>query len=168
MDDSTQLQQVFRALEDISRMDDLPLIFPVHPRTRAKLGDSTNAGIKLLEPLGYTDFVALMSRAAFVFTDSGGVQEETTALGVPCLTLRNNTERPITVEQGTNRLAGTSYETILKTWKDLKQNPPSGRIPALWDGKAAFRCVDAILNALSSGKQTRPAERALNTAARRP
>lgn len=168
VDDYTQLQQVFRALEEISRVDDLPLIFPVHPRTRAKLGETRNAGIKLLEPLGYTDFVSLMSQAAVVFTDSGGVQEETTALGIPCLTLRNNTERPITIEQGTNRLAGASYESIVKSWKELKQNPPSGRIPALWDGKAAFRCIEAILNAFSSGKQTKPAETALNTAARRP
>jgi UDP-N-acetylglucosamine 2-epimerase (non-hydrolysing) len=168
VDDSTQLQQVFRALEEISQLDDLPLIFPVHPRTRAKLGDNRNAGIKLLEPLGYTDFVALMSRAAVVFTDSGGVQEETTALGIPCLTLRNNTERPITIQQGTNRLAGTSYESILTAWKDLQHNPPSGRIPPLWDGKAASRCIDAILNIFPSEKQTTPSEGALNTAARTP
>ena len=167
VDDFTQLQQVFRALEEISQSDDLPLIFPVHPRTRAKLGDTTNAGIKLLEPLGYTDFVALMSRAAVVFTDSGGVQEETTALGIPCLTLRNNTERPITIEQGTNRLAGTSYETIVKAWKDLKQNPPAGRIPPLWDGKAASRCVEAILSTFSSRTQTSASDPALNTAARK-
>lgn len=168
VDDSAQMQQIFSALEEISRQDDLPLIFPVHPRTRARLGEARNDRIKLLEPMGYNDFVALMMRASLVFTDSGGVQEETTALGIPCLTLRNNTERPITVEQGTNRLAGTSYESIVSAWKDLKRNPPSGRIPPLWDGKAAFRCIEAILNTFSSRKQTTPSEGALNTAARTP
>jgi UDP-N-acetylglucosamine 2-epimerase (non-hydrolysing) len=168
VDDSSQLQQIVSALEEISRLDDLPLIFPVHPRTRGRLGAARNDRITLLEPLGYTDFVALMSRAAVVFTDSGGVQEETTALGIPCLTLRNNTERPITVEQGTNRLAGASYDTILDAWKDLKRNPPAGKVPPLWDGKAAFRCIEAILNAFGSGKQTKLDEVALNTAARKP
>jgi UDP-N-acetylglucosamine 2-epimerase (non-hydrolysing) len=146
----------------------LPLIFPVHPRTRARLDEARNNRIRLLEPLGYTDFVALMVRSAVVFTDSGGVQEETTALGIPCLTLRENTERPITLEQGTNRLAGTNYASILDAWKDLKRNPPSGKVPPLWDGKAAFRCIEAILNAFASGEQSRTDEAALNTAARRP
>lgn len=165
VDDFTQLQQVFRALEEISQLDDLPLIFPVHPRTRARLGEARNDRIKLLEPMGYNDFVALMARSAIVFTDSGGVQEETTALSIPCLTLRNNTERPITIEQGTNRLAGTSYESIVKAWKDLKRNPPLGKVPPLWDGKAAFRCIEAILKTFSSRNQPTPSEGALNTTA---
>jgi UDP-N-acetylglucosamine 2-epimerase (non-hydrolysing) len=168
VDEPARLQEIFSALEEISRQDDLPLIFPVHPRTRARLGETRNDRIKLLEPMGYNDFVALMVRATLVFTDSGGVQEETTALGIPCLTLRNNTERPITVEQGTNRLAGTSYESILSAWKDLKRNPPSGKVPPMWDGKAACRCIEAILNAFSSEKQTTSSEGALNTTAHTP
>jgi UDP-N-acetylglucosamine 2-epimerase (non-hydrolysing) len=84
-----------------------------------------------------------------VFTDSGGVQEETTALGIPCLTLRNNTERPITIEEGTNRLAGTTYESIVRAWQEMRENPPSGKIPRFWDGKAAERCVEAIRSALA-------------------
>jgi len=92
----------------------------------------------------------LMSNAAIVFTDSGGVQEETTALGIPCLTLRNNTERPITIEQGTNRLAGTSYETILRAWGEMKLNPPAGKVPQFWDGNAAQRCVEAMRASLAS------------------
>lgn len=168
VDDSAQLRQIFSALEEISRQDDLPLIFPVHPRTRARLREARNDRIKLLEPMGYNDFVALMMRATLVFTDSGGVQEETTALGIPCLTLRNNTERPITVEQGTNRLAGTSYERIVSAWKDLKRNPPLGKVPPLWDGKAAFRCIDAIRNAFSSSKHISHDEASLNTTAHKP
>ena len=168
VDDSAQLQQISSALEEISRQDDLPLIFPVHPRTRSRLGEARNDRIKLLEPLGYNDFVALMMRATLVFTDSGGVQEETTALGIPCLTLRSNTERPITVEQGTNRLAGTSYESIVSAWKDLKRNPPLGKVPPLWDGKAAFRCIEAIRNAFSSSKHISHDEASLNTAAHKP
>jgi UDP-N-acetylglucosamine 2-epimerase (non-hydrolysing) len=153
VDDAAQLEQLLRALREIAA-DKLPLLFPVHPRTRSRLQDPQLTGaLHLLEPLGYTDFVALMSQAAVVFTDSGGVQEETTALGIPCLTLRANTERPITVEQGTNRLAGTSYESILRAWSDLNSNPPCGKVPSLWDGQAALRCVDAIRNTFSSGKK---------------
>jgi UDP-N-acetylglucosamine 2-epimerase (non-hydrolysing) len=98
--------------------------------------------------LGYLDFVCLMSHSAVVLTDSGGIQEETTALQIPCLTLRNNTERPITVEEGTNRLAGTTYGGILDAWKDVKDHPRQGRIPKFWDGKAAGRCIEAIRAAL--------------------
>jgi UDP-N-acetylglucosamine 2-epimerase (non-hydrolysing) len=98
----------------------------------------------LLDPLSYLDFVCLMSHSAVVFTDSGGVQEETTALGIPCLTVRNNTERPVTISEGTNRLAGTTSDSILAAWRDLKANPIQGRVPNLWDGKAAERSVQAI------------------------
>ncbi len=150
VDDSTQLEQLLRVLKEIAA-DDLPLFFPVHPRTRSCLdSQQLPSAIHLLEPLGYTDFVALMSQAAVVLTDSGGVQEETTALGIPCLTLRANTERPITIDQGTNRLAGTSYETILRAWQELKKNPPKGKAPQFWDGHAAERCVQAIRQALAT------------------
>jgi UDP-N-acetylglucosamine 2-epimerase (non-hydrolysing) len=151
VDDGAQLQQLLRALQEIAAAEDLPLFFPVHPRTRARMREQQQSErLRLLEPLGYTEFVALMSNAAIVFTDSGGVQEETTALGIPCLTLRNNTERPITIEQGTNRLAGTSYETILRAWREMKLNPPAGKIPQFWDGHAAQRCVEAMRAALVS------------------
>jgi UDP-N-acetylglucosamine 2-epimerase (non-hydrolysing) len=85
-----------------------------------------------------------MSQAFVVLTDSGGIQEETTALGVPCLTVRENTERPVTVEQGTNILAGTSREGILRTWRQIREAPKSGRVPPLWDGSAARRCREAL------------------------
>jgi len=147
VDDPAQLGEILRALRVIA--SDLPLYFPVHPRTHDRLqADELGGNIHLLDPLGYLDFICMMSHSAAVFTDSGGIQEETTALRIPCLTLRNNTERPITVEEGTNRLAGTTYDGIVKAWEDVKQSPGRGRIPELWDGKAAERCVDAIRAAL--------------------
>jgi UDP-N-acetylglucosamine 2-epimerase (non-hydrolysing) len=100
----------------------------------------------MLEPLGYLDFLCLMSHSSVVFTDSGGVQEETTALGIPCLTLRDNTERPVTIEQGTNMLAGTRRTTILAAWNKMRLRPKAGRIPPLWDGAAAPRCVSVLRN----------------------
>ncbi len=148
VDDPAQLGEILRALRVIAV--DLPLYFPIHPRTRARLGaDEPGGDIHLLDPLGYLDFIRMMSLSAAVFTDSGGIQEETTALRIPCLTLRNNTERPITVEEGTNRLAGTAYDGILKAWEDVKASPGRGRVPELWDGKAAERCVQAIREALT-------------------
>ncbi len=130
----------------------LPFVFPVHPRTRARL---TSAGIvlpsprwTLTEPLGYMEFLALQSSARLVMTDSGGVQEETTALGVPCITLRENTERPCTVTEGTNRIAGTSRQGILAAF-DLAMrtdaSPDKPRVPALWDGQAAHRVTATLL-----------------------
>jgi UDP-N-acetylglucosamine 2-epimerase (non-hydrolysing) len=145
VDDPDRLREILAALTDIS--SSLPLYFPVHPRTRARLDAMPEAGkgrIQLLEPLGYLDFLALMSASTIVFTDSGGIQEETTALGIPCLTLRNNTERPATVEEGTNILAGTSRESILAAWERMHSEPKAGRIPMYWDGNAAARCRDAL------------------------
>jgi UDP-N-acetylglucosamine 2-epimerase (non-hydrolysing) len=98
----------------------------------------------LTDPLGYLDFLWLMSNSAAVLTDSGGIQEETTALGVPCLTLRDNTERPVTIEEGTNVLAGTHKASILDAWNQMKRNPKAGRIPKYWDGSAAARCVEVL------------------------
>jgi UDP-N-acetylglucosamine 2-epimerase (non-hydrolysing) len=94
--------------------------------------------------LGYLDFLWLMANSHVVLTDSGGIQEETTALGVPCLTLRENTERPATIEEGTNILAGTRKDSILKAWNEMKQSPKAGRIPKYWDGSAAGRCVEVL------------------------
>jgi UDP-N-acetylglucosamine 2-epimerase (non-hydrolysing) len=130
---------------------DLPVLFPVHPRTMNKiksfdLDKYFNDKISILEPLGYLDFLCIMMNAKFVMTDSGGIQEETTVLGVPCLTLRENTERPITVDQGTNILAGVSSEGIkLSISEVLEGERSSSKIPELWDGKAAQRIVDIIL-----------------------
>lgn len=132
----------------------LPVIFPVHPRTRAnieKFGFADRiaaSGIKLIEPLGYLDFMNLYSGARLVLTDSGGLQEETTALGIPCLTLRENTERPITIELGTNRLVGRDPEKIKRAAFEILENPQTknARIPPLWDGRAAERICEALIN----------------------
>lgn len=131
----------------------LPVVFPVHPRTRAKIdefnigGRLDGSGLRLVEPLGYLDFLRLYSGARFVMTDSGGLQEETTALGIPCLTIRENTERPITVEMGTNQVVGTDPETLkqaaLKLISGHGENTGT-KIPPLWDGKTAERICDAL------------------------
>jgi len=133
----------------------LPLVFPIHPRTRKNLETfgltgwvTSMAGIKLTEPLGYFDFLCLIDHAHFVLTDSGGVQEETTILGVPCLTLRQNTERPVTVSKGTNEVIGSSSERIVEaSLAILEGKTKGGRMPELWDGHAAERIVRVILNA---------------------
>lgn len=135
-----------RSLREIS--ETLPLIFPVHPRTRAnldKFGIDLGERVTLTGPLAYMEFLHLWKDAAVVMTDSGGLQEETTALGVPCFTLRENTERPVTVEEGTNILVGTRPENILAAFVGLSETK-AGRRPELWDGRAAERIV-AILAA---------------------
>jgi UDP-N-acetylglucosamine 2-epimerase (non-hydrolysing) len=128
---------------------ELPIVFPVHPRTRKALDVRDLAAMPsliLTEPLGYLDFTRLLAEARLVLTDSGGIQEETTVLGVPCLTLRNNTERPITIEQGTNRLVGLEpYQIVAAARTVLSGRPRAGRVPDLWDGRAAARIVDALL-----------------------
>ncbi|QQS34315.1 MAG: UDP-N-acetylglucosamine 2-epimerase (non-hydrolyzing) [Acidobacteriota bacterium] len=132
----------------------LPIVFPVHPRTRAKIeefglnGKLSDADIMLVEPLGYLDFMRLYSGARLVLTDSGGLQEETTVLGIPCLTLRNNTERPITIEMGTNVLVGTDRHVIVEAAMkvmDRSSTDSDTKIPPLWDGKAAGRICDELL-----------------------
>lgn len=144
------LAGVCTALEEIQRA--MPLVFPVHPRTRGQLERSGLLprlqrwpNLRLTEPLGYLDFLKLMSAAAVVLTDSGGIQEETTVLGVPCLTLRENTERPITIEQGTNQLVGMNPDSILAGLRAVRAGAVRGRIPDLWDGQAAGRIADIIL-----------------------
>lgn len=148
VDQPETLGEILAALQEIAA--DLEVIFPVHPRTRqqiAKLGFRAPPGLRLIEPLGYLDFLALMDSAGFVLTDSGGVQEETTYLGVPCLTARPNTERPVTVSEGTNRLVDSRREAILAAVGSLSQsNGKRGRIPDLWDGQAAERIVDVMLS----------------------
>jgi UDP-N-acetylglucosamine 2-epimerase (non-hydrolysing) len=151
---NVDVPEVFaRILDAFARMQqDLPLIFPIHPRTRknlAALGLAQRVaqlpGLRLVEPLGYLDFLKLMMRAALVLSDSGGIQEETTALGVPCLTLRENTERPITLEEGTNQLVGTDPHRILAGYDRIRSGALTGRVPALWDGHAAERIRDVLL-----------------------
>ena len=152
VDEKQIFENLLDALCEISRQ--LPIVFPVHPRTRAnieKFGFAekvANSNIKLIEPLGYLDFMRLYSGAKLVLTDSGGLQEETTALGIPCLTLRENTERPITIEMGTNILVGTNPAKITQTafeilsQKNVSQNK---KIPPLWDGRTAERICDTLL-----------------------
>ena len=130
-----------------------PVVFPVHPRTRRHLERLNGhmpamANLRLVDPLPYLDFVHLMANARCVLTDSGGIQEETTALGVPCLTLRLNTERPITVSRGTNRVVGVEPDAIYAHWRLVVDGQwPAGELPELWDGKAAPRIVDILLEA---------------------
>jgi UDP-N-acetylglucosamine 2-epimerase (non-hydrolysing) len=130
----------------------LPIVFPIHPRTRDRLEQfglrervNKRRSLVLTEPLGYLDFLHLYSNSRLVLTDSGGLQEETTVLGIPCLTLRPNTERPITVTEGTNRLVGSNPEIIKREALAALERPsPAGRAPELWDGHAAARIVDAL------------------------
>src|SRR5215472_14529198 len=135
----------------------LPIVFPIHPRTRKmieELGLSKRVqqitDLRLIDPIGYLDFLRLMSCARLVLTDSGGIQEETTVLGIPCITLRENTERPITVTSGTNRIAGTDTDKIVESADRALNNPPdksSATKPEFWDGHAADRILDALIEA---------------------
>ncbi|MFH2007949.1 MAG: UDP-N-acetylglucosamine 2-epimerase (non-hydrolyzing) [bacterium] len=148
VDDSAALAEILRSLADLSR--DRTVIFPVHPRTRGRIADGGFGadldGLLLIEPVGYLEFVGLMSRAALVLTDSGGIQEETTVLGVPCLTVRPNTERPITITEGTNRLVDCRHEAILEAASvALRSAPSASARPELWDGHAAVRIVEVFL-----------------------
>jgi UDP-N-acetylglucosamine 2-epimerase (non-hydrolysing) len=152
VDDPATLDRLFQGIAAVAA--DVPLIFPVHPRTRAILPRSERAAalvdsgrLQVTEPLGYLDFIGLMDGSRIVLTDSGGVQEETTVLGVPCLTLRENTERPVTITHGTNRLVGTDPERIAVAWSELAaagSAVPDGRHPPLWDGTAAARIVEVF------------------------
>ena len=141
-------------MESIRRVSALiPVVFPVHPRTRGRLeaaGASLAGGLRLCEPLPYLTFLGLMARARLVLTDSGGIQEETTALGVPCITLRRNTERPITLTHGTNRLATSAEEIESSVAEILEGRWPAGRDVPLWDGKASVRIADIIARAGTS------------------
>jgi UDP-N-acetylglucosamine 2-epimerase (non-hydrolysing) len=160
---------ILEGLEELAHQ--CPVIFPAHPRTKKRIAEfgierffshenGTNNGadpasarangrIQLIEPLGYLDFLCLMDHAAVVVTDSGGIQEETTSLGVPCVTVRENTERPITVHVGTNILAGTSAEGIRKAARQQLESKASGTAPEAWDGKSAERIVSVVCKELS-------------------
>jgi len=157
VDSEGALTRLLHPLSVLAR--ELPIILPVHPRVRQHLehrrdlvwrktgatGDLPSSGIICVEPLGYLDCLALMSGARVVLTDSGGIQEETTILKVPCLTLRDTTERPVTVSHGTNRVIGTNPDRIVREGLRALSNPPARQSPPLWDGRAATRIVKVLL-----------------------
>lgn len=146
VDNPNVFKSITTALNRISER--LDLVFPIHPRTKLNLesmGITLSHSIRVTESLSYLDFLKLVSNARIVLTDSGGIQEETTILGIPCLTIRENTERPITLEQGTNRLAGANGDNILReTWLSLEIKAPINSQPELWDGKAGLRIVQIL------------------------
>jgi UDP-N-acetylglucosamine 2-epimerase (non-hydrolysing) len=152
VDDAATFVRIAGALKEIA--GELPLIFPVHPRTRAnldKFGIDLGPNITLAGPQAYMAFLNLWKDAAVVLTDSGGLQEETTALGVPCVTIRENTERPVTVDEGSNVLAGTDPAVIVREARRiLRGEGKQGRRPHLWDGQAAHRIVDVLARELAA------------------
>jgi UDP-N-acetylglucosamine 2-epimerase (non-hydrolysing) len=149
VDSMGKLAELLGAIDAIAQQ--VPIVFPVHPRTQQRLSQSGikhHPQLRLIPPLGYLDFLCLLSKATLVLTDSGGIQEETTALGVPCLTLRENTERPVTVTQGTNLLVGTNPSKIVAAAEQiLRGDGRRGRTPPLWDGHAAERIVEILVGA---------------------
>ena len=154
VDHPARLAALLRVLGEVAA--EAPVVLPLHPRTKQRAADAGLAslleapGLMVVEPLGYLDFLKLMATARAVLTDSGGIQEETTVLGVPCLTLRDNTERPITVEEGTNTLAGTAPDGIRRAWRELVDHPARlAVIPRLWDGRAAERIADVLEAAIA-------------------
>jgi UDP-N-acetylglucosamine 2-epimerase (non-hydrolysing) len=173
VDQPATFLNILKGLEDLS--SSCPVIFPAHPRTKKRIAEfgfnqffgakdrnqgkvqsssgGTNGSIRMIDPLGYLDFLCLMSHATIVITDSGGIQEETTCLGVPCVTVRENTERPITVKVGTNVLAGTSQEGIRQATRRQLESRVTGGVPEGWDGKSAQRILEVIYHAIEE-KQT--------------
>lgn len=151
VDDEGTLGMLLGAVARIQA--EVPVVFPVHPRTRRRLEALASVlppmpGLRLADPMPYLDFLQLMGEARCVLTDSGGIQEETTALRIPCLTLRQNTERPVTVTRGTNRIVGTEPTAIYESWREVADGKwPMGELPELWDGKAAARIVRVLLEA---------------------
>ena len=146
VDDSVTLKGILESLLEVNR--DLAVVFPAHPRTRKRISDfGLNARqLLLLDPLPYVDFLGLQSRATVVITDSGGIQEETTYLGIPCLTVRENTERPITVSMGTNVLVGRDRDKLRSELsRALVGDPKKGTVPPLWDGHAGERIADVLV-----------------------
>lgn len=150
VDDEGTLGMLLSAIARIQA--EIPVVFPVHPRTRRHLEALAGVlppmpGLRLADPMPYLDFVQLMAEARCVLTDSGGIQEETTALRVPCLTLRLNTERPITVSRGTNRIVGIDPGAIYESWREVAEGRwKAGELPDLWDGKAAGRIVRVLID----------------------
>jgi UDP-N-acetylglucosamine 2-epimerase (non-hydrolysing) len=153
VDKDEELGEIASALIEIQK--ETPLIFPVHPRSRKQLENNglievlEKEKIQVLEPLGYLEFLSLMTKAKVVLTDSGGIQEETTVLGVPCLTVRNNTERPITVIMGTNRLIGNKKEKILANFREITNQPVKVKRPEFWDGESSQRIAKILADKLA-------------------
>jgi UDP-N-acetylglucosamine 2-epimerase (non-hydrolysing) len=157
VDNRETFLSILEGLDELS--GSCPILFSAHPRTRKRIAEfglerffqagngqaGNGTGVRLLDPLGYLDFLCLMKHAALVVTDSGGIQEETTCLNVPCVTVRNNTERPVTVTCGTNAIAGTGSENIRRAVKEQLSGSKPGRVPEKWDGHAAVRIVDKVL-----------------------
>jgi len=146
VDDGETLERILRSLVEVSR--ELAVVFPAHPRTRLKIAEFAlkTDQLRVLDPLSYVDFLALQARASVVITDSGGIQEETTYLGVPCLTVRENTERPITVAVGTNVLVGSGPERLrAEMARVLAGQPKKGSVPPLWDGHAGERVAEVVV-----------------------
>jgi len=147
VDDSATLTRILESLLEVNR--DLAVVFPAHPRTKQRIADFRLKAEQLcvLDPLPYIDFLALQKRAMVVITDSGGIQEETTFLGVPCLTVRENTERPITVSMGTNTLVGRDPAKLrIELSKVLSGKAKKGTVPPLWDGRAGERIADILVS----------------------
>jgi UDP-N-acetylglucosamine 2-epimerase (non-hydrolysing) len=149
VDDEGMLERWVSVLERIG--SDLPLVFPAHPRTAARLASAgldrrlAGSGVKVVEPLPYVEFISLVADSRLVLTDSGGIQEETTVLGVPCLTLRDSTERPVTVRLGTNQLVGVEPEAAIAAAEGVLSGPPASHsVPPLWDGRAAERIAQIL------------------------
>jgi UDP-N-acetylglucosamine 2-epimerase (non-hydrolysing) len=149
VDDLATFEGLIEGIATIAR--EIPVIFPAHPRTRPAIARSSRANalvdegvLKIVDPLGYVEFLGLMDGSRIVFTDSGGIQEETTILGVPCLTLRENTERPVTVTHGTNRIVGNDPARIVEAWRTAAAPGEGTNTPPLWDGRAAERIVDVL------------------------
>jgi len=156
VDSPSTARALVEALRVVARR--LPLVFPMHPRTRAAFAAhgllealGADGRVVALEPLGYLEFLDLLAGASLALTDSGGVQEETTVLSVPCLTLRRNTERPVTVTDGTNRIVGDDPSAIATAADEALDSPPRGRTPELWDGRAAERVADHLLGPAPEG-----------------
>jgi UDP-N-acetylglucosamine 2-epimerase (non-hydrolysing) len=159
VDDPGALAALLTALGEIAIR--CPVVLPAHPRAAGRLAEAgISSRIQVIPPAGYLDFVALQASARLVLTDSGGVQEETTVLGVPCLTLRDNTERPITLSEGTNQLVGRDPERIVKTAFDVLEAPPAARRPDLWDGRAGQRIAAVLLGGGGPAGHRRPTDRA--------
>jgi UDP-N-acetylglucosamine 2-epimerase (non-hydrolysing) len=159
VDDQSVLAPLLGALGTIAQS--CPLVFPVHPRAEKAVREiGVPDGIRLLPPQGYLAFLALQASARIVLTDSGGIQEETTVLGVPCVTLRDNTERPITITEGTNVLAGRDPDRVVSVATRVLGAPPQARRPPLWDGHAADRIADAIaaIGPVAASRHRRPTE----------
>ena len=150
MDDKYQLRKMLMLLQKIQK--DMPVIFPIHHRCRNNIGKfhlghitEKSENLKLIKPLGYIDFLSLMMDSMVVLTDSGGVQEETTVLKIPCLTMRENTERPITIKKGTNQLVGIETDKILDAYEKVKKGKwKSNGIPKYWDGKSSQRIIKIL------------------------